>query len=190
MEPEKEPDMDTTEYQNWMEHGPWKVRSTDGTIGNLGVAAMDTLRFTPAMTIEIMKSNQMNFSVWGKQCEIKDDGLHGITDLDGRPFLVQRDPATGQLDCTFMAVPIPQQATSPNVGPKGPIRASTLNARSQPVTSTRSRQATSSSSAVVTPPSGDPLHRNGSTATWVADPGSSGTIKHPGDSGHSQHATG
>jgi hypothetical protein len=172
--------MDTLEYQIWMDHGLWKIQSTNDASGTPGLGARDDLRFTPAMMIEVRKSGQTNFSVWGKQCEIKDDGLHGITDPDGRPFVVQRDPNTGQLSCDFVAVPIPQQVTSLSIDPKGLIRGAALNARSQPAVSVLSRQATSSNSTAVTPSPGNPNSRLGASATWVADPGGPGEIiRHP-----------
>ena len=77
--------MDTPEYQSWVDHDLWKIQSTNDASGTPGLSATDNLRFTTAMTIEVRKSGQTNFSVWGKQCEIKDDGLHGITEPDGRP---------------------------------------------------------------------------------------------------------
>lgn len=171
--------MDTLEYQSWVDHGLWKIQSTSDTNGTPGLAAQDNLRFTTAMTIEVRKSDQTNFLVWGKQCEIKDDGLHGITEPDGRPFVIQRYPDSGQLSCEFVVIPIQQQAASLSVDPKGLIRGAALNARSQPAISTLSRQATSSNSTVVTPSPGNPNVRLGASATWVADPGGPAENKHP-----------
>jgi hypothetical protein len=102
--------MTDTEYLGWMNE-PWYVRSVTG---DPGVMTTDTLFFS-ATTIDLQKSGETSTTPWGV-CQVTNDGLSGIRSSDGQPFLIQRDPGTGLITCTFPSNTLQRQIRTVTLG--------------------------------------------------------------------------
>jgi hypothetical protein len=89
----------------WMNR-PWLVRIFDP---GLGVAYHDTLLFTTAGKVKVVKNGHAGVQThaqaqtlpqdWAKSCQLTAAGLSGFT-MNNLPFLITYNSATGHLTCT------------------------------------------------------------------------------------------
>ena len=168
--------MNTNEYQDWA-NGEWDVQMANNQFMSSG----DKLYFTELMTIEVLKDGAANPTVWGKDCEVQADGLHGITDADGTPFVVEQ-LASGELVCRFVDTSYQTLVNAGLSAGLGAIIGAAAGAvTGHPLAGAMIGAASGLGGSLLTTAriqlADNDSTNSGSSATWIAEDGRSGNLQ-------------